>query len=141
MSGSLVPPLPRPPVRHCLSLRSCQRRVTSSLHVWVLDERVSEAPVWKDLGKESRQEEGMLSQDFPVLRKMVKGEGKKLISIGPEVLGRTQYLFAQSFSPHLNVTFRHGAWAGFEPGFLRALSLLHDCALIGSFKSCLSAAW
>ena len=52
---------------------------------------VSEAPVRKDLGKESRHE-GMFSQDFPLLRKGVTGREKILIFIGPEVLGGTQYL-------------------------------------------------
>lgn len=79
LSGSLATPLPSPPMphKHRLSLQSFQGRVASNLHVWDLDEYVSEGPVWKDLGKESRHEEGMFAQDFPLLRKMVTERERK----------------------------------------------------------------
>lgn len=94
---------------------------------------VSEAPVWKDLGKMSRHEE----ECFPRISSFKEDgyrKGKKLIFIEPEVLEGIEYLFAQSLDHHLSVTFRHKVWTGFEPGLLRALPLsIHNSTLIGSF--------
>lgn len=69
-------------------------------------------------------------------------KGKKMIFKGPEVLGRTQRLFAQLLDHHARVTFRHKVWVSCESDLLRTLSLsFHNSTLVGSFKSCLWDAW